>query len=501
MDIFPPENEFISAKARRPFFRKIGKDIGPKPIDPVELYKKISRDSSYSFLLESGKGSQQISRYSFLGANPYLVFQSTGDMITLIRPEPGGRDKVERLCGDPISRLRDILTQIHVPRDKRLPAFSSGCVGLFSYDLVHQFENLPRNASNDLAIPEIFLIFVETTVVIDHICPDDSMIIFSPRDWDIMSRREIYSTAKMNIERILTLLNTPLDEKDSKPDVKAECDSLRVHKEISKDQYMSMVRKCKEYIAAGDIFQANLSQRFRVTNLDPLKAYVTLRAINPSPFAAFLDFGNLKIASSSPERLVKLHDGTVETRPIAGTRPRGTGSDKKMSDELISHPKERAEHIMLVDLERNDMGRVCEFGSIKVDELMILEKYSHVIHIVSNITGRLKDGKDCFDLLSAVFPGGTITGVPKVRCMEIIDELEPVSRGAYTGSIGYISATGDMDLNILIRTFVFKDADAYIQVGAGIVADSDPEMEYYETVQKGKALLEAVAKIQTSHTK
>ncbi|HXW68719.1 MAG TPA: anthranilate synthase component I family protein, partial [Dissulfurispiraceae bacterium] len=260
------------------------------------------------------------------------------------------------------------------------------------------------------------------------------------------------------------------------------------------------VRKAKEYIAAGDIFQANLSQRISafVDDVGPWDIYKILRHINPSPFAAFADFGSYSIVSSSPERLVTVRGGIIETRPIAGTRPRGQNiaEDALMRAELLLNEKERAEHIMLIDLERNDMGRVAEFGSINVDELMITEDYSHVIHIVSNIKGLLKNGKTSFDVIRAAFPGGTITGVPKVRCMEIIDELEPVARGPYTGSLGYVGFSGSMDLNIIIRSFVLKDKYAYVQAGAGIVADSDPEREYYETLKKAEALIKTIEHVQ-----
>ena len=258
-----------------------------------------------------------------------------------------------------------------------------------------------------------------------------------------------------------------------------------------------MVIRCKEYISAGDIYQANLSQRFSASigGTNALNLYKILRTVNPSPFAAYLDFGDLQLASSSPERLIRLREGVADTRPIAGTRRRG--SDKaemrELSKELLTSEKERAEHIMLLDLERNDLGKVCSYGSVVVDEIMVVEDYSHVIHIVSNVRGKLAPGKDAFDLVRAVFPGGTITGVPKVRCMEIIDELEPVARGLYTGSMGYFSNSGDMDMNIIIRTFVVKDGIAYLQVGAGIVADSDPEAEYRETIEKAEALKKALA--------
>jgi anthranilate/para-aminobenzoate synthase component I len=275
--------------------------------------------------------------------------------------------------------------------------------------------------------------------------------------------------------------------------------SIDIICETDREAYMDMVLKAKEYISAGDIFQANLSQRMsaHIFRKAPWDLYSVLRLINPSPFAAYMDFGDYYIVSSSPERLIRVSGRKAETRPIAGTRPRGGDSleDQMMRKELLLNEKERAEHIMLIDLERNDLGRVAEYGSVMVDELMITEDCSHVMHIVSNVRGRLARGKDSFDAIRAAFPGGTITGVPKVRCMEIIDELEPVGRGPYTGSIGYIGFSGNMDLNIIIRTFVIKNAMAYVQAGAGIVADSDPEREYFETLKKAEALISALSMI------
>ena len=282
-------------------------------------------------------------------------------------------------------------------------------------------------------------------------------------------------------------------------DTKSSLSKINVVSNLTEKEYIDMVKRCKEYISAGDIFQANLSQRLSasVKGTDPLNIYRVLRGINPSPFSAFIDTGSFQLVSSSPERLVRLNNGVADTRPIAGTRPRGKSyaENGMLMDELITSEKERAEHIMLVDLERNDLGRVCKYGSVKVDEFMVLESYSHVTHIVSNVSGDMNSQLKVFDLIEAVFPGGTITGVPKIRCMEIIDELEPTTRGPYTGSIGYISYTGDMDLNIIIRTFIIKDGWAHIQVGAGIVADSDPEKEYKETLYKAEALLKTLEQV------
>jgi anthranilate/para-aminobenzoate synthase component I len=305
---------------------------------------------------------------------------------------------------------------------------------------------------------------------------------------------EKYDEAEYEIQKILKKVTSKIQNLESiiqNPEKKIE-----IIYEMKKNEYMDIVKKAKEYIAAGDIFQANLSQRVsaHIRDKSPWSLYRILSSINPSPFAAFINFGDYQIVSSSPERLLRVNDRTIETRPIAGTRPRGKDSneDELMRAELLLNEKEGAEHIMLIDLERNDLGRVSDYGTVRVDELMITEDYSHVIHIVSNVRGDLAYGKDYFDAIKAAFPEGTVTGVPKVRCMEIIDELETVSRGPYTGSIGYISFSGNMDLNIIIRTFVIKGEMAYVQAGAGIVADSEPEREYYETLKKAEALIKTL---------
>jgi anthranilate/para-aminobenzoate synthase component I len=323
------------------------------------------------------------------------------------------------------------------------------------------------------------------------VCPGarETVLGFS----DVTSKRDILvaeaGDVLEDIQRRLGLEGKTEDE-ISTPD------KVKISYDMEKEAYMEMVRKTREYIAAGDIFQANLSLRVSadIGDTDPWKIYTILRKINPSPFAAYVDFDDYHIVSSSPERLVRVIGKNVDTRPIAGTRPRGRDleEDEMMSAELLLNEKERAEHIMLIDLERNDLGKVADYGTVNVDELMITEKYSHVIHIVSNVKGILAEGKDCFSVIRATFPGGTITGVPKVRCMEIIDEIEPTSRGPYTGSVGYIGFNGNMDLNIIIRTFLVKDGRAYVQAGAGIVADSDPEREYYESLKKAEALIKTL---------
>lgn len=462
----------------------IYKEIPSCGLTPQMAFEKI-RGGGHSFLLESASRPIRTGRYSFLGAEPFLIFKSKGRKIEVIK---NGEKTI--VYNSPLKILRGLIKQYRTDRINGLPPFTGGAIGILNYDFVHHFERLPKTTVDDLNLPDAYFIFIDTLIAFDH---------FSDKAWIITNpgiRDETYSSAVSRLDSIMERLTG--SSKTSSGLEKQKIGS-RIRYEMPKDVYESIVRRAKEYIAAGDIFQANLSQRLsaEIGCLDPWRLYKILSEINPSPFAAFLEFDGYHVVSSSPERLIKVEDNIVETRPIAGTRPRGKNpeGDSEMRAELLLNEKERAEHIMLIDLERNDLGRVCDYGSIGVDELMVTEDYSHVIHIVSNIGGKLVKGKDCFDVIRAAFPGGTITGVPKVRCMEIIDELEPVTRGPYTGSIGYISFAGDMDLNIVIRTFVIKDGIAYVHAGAGIVADSIPEREYYETLQKAEALIKTLERV------
>ena len=462
----------------------IYKEIPLGNLTPVKAFEKL-RGGRYSFLLESASGSVKTGRYSFIGTDPFLIFKSKGRIIEIIK-----KGKKTTIDDSPLKILRELVGEYRIDRIEGLPTFTGGAIGILSYDFVHHFERLPRTTLDDLKLPDANFIFVDTVIAFDH---------YTKRSWVITNpsvRNEDYEDALLRMEEIIKKLSFPSPPHPINQEIRRP---IEIRYEMKKEEYKSIVRKAKEYIAAGDIFQSNLSQRLsaEIGDIDPWNLYKILRDINPSPFAAFLEFDDYHIVSSSPERLLRVEGNVVETRPIAGTRPRGKdpNGDMEMRVELLLNEKERAEHIMLIDLERNDLGRVCDYGSIEVDELMVTEDYSHVIHIVSNIRGKLAEGKDCFDVIRAAFPGGTITGVPKVRCMEIIDELEPVSRGPYTGSIGYISFAGDMDLNIVIRTFVIKDSIAYVQVGAGIVADSDPEREFYETLYKAEALIRTLEKV------
>lgn len=460
---------------------------------PDDVYGRLMAKNS--FLLESIRGPAGISRYSFICIDPYLVFKAKDGLVEI---ECSGRKTIS--SRNPLNRLRELVSGYKQRNAEGLPPFQGGAAGMFCYDFVRYLEKLPCNAADDLAIPDAHFFMIDRLVAFDHIekrcwiivCPGVRKTVLGYSEIE-GAKTEYIGEAEDVVDEIHKRIihGSPVVCKK-----KQSRQRIKVINETGKAMYMEMVRRAKEYIAAGDIFQANLSLRVSAETgeREPWKIYRTLREINPSPFAAFMDFGDYQIVSSSPERLVRVNDRTVDTRPIAGTRPRGRNKreDKMLRRELLLNEKERAEHIMLIDLERNDLGRISDYGSVVVDELMVTEEYSHVMHIVSNVRGVLAEGKDCFSVVKAVFPGGTITGVPKVRCMEIIDEIEATRRGPYTGSLGYIGFNGNMDLNIIIRTFLLKEGRAYIQAGAGIVADSDAEREYYESMKKAEALIKTL---------
>lgn len=454
----------------------------PDSFSPREILAALEGEP-YLFLLESVDGPLKTAHYSIAGCDPIITF-SAKHSSCLIADADG--DRTEQ--GDPIAILRELLAPYKVPRQPHLPDFYGGAVGLFSYDMKNYIEKLPQTVEDDIDTPDCFIVFVDTVFLFDR-ARNTSEIIAS--EFHSSNLSESRAKARGKAEAMLGKLRIGL----SRPPDKSQIRFGPIGSTHTRAQYAAMVERTKEYIAAGDIFQANLSQRLCVPfEGSPIELYRRLSDINPSPFAFYFDFGDFQLVSCSPERLVRMTGDFVETRPIAGTHPRGRdrAEDEEMRNKLILHPKERAEHIMIVDMARNDIGRVCVCGSVRPDELMVIEQYSHVFHIVSNVVGTLAPGRDAFDLLAATFPGASITGVPKIRCMEIIDELEPVRRGPYTGSLGWISYSGDMDLNIVIRTFVVKDGNAYIQVGGGVVADSVPEKEYQETLNKAQALVEAL---------
>lgn len=463
------------------------------PCSPFELYTKVASTHRPSFLFESGVHLPSTGRYSFFACDPYLIVRGTS--LHSVQQTADGH---ERQGDAPFLHLSRLLSQSYITRPPHLPPFFGGAVGYFSYDLARQFERLPTLSHDDLATPDLEFAFFDLVAAVDHeqnrlilmYCPPLERFLGEPREKLFREGRDRLTAlaARLSSPTPAELFNAPL--------------RFTFEPEQSRSSYIDRVRRCQAYIAAGDIYQVNLSHRFTVTGLIDsvlppllwdLLAYRQVRALNPSPFSGLLRFPLTSLISSSPERLVRLRGRRADTRPIAGTRPRGrdVAADQRLAHELQANEKERAEHIMLVDLERNDLGRVCEFGTIQVDELLSLERYSHVVHLVSNVSGLLKPNATGFDLLRAMFPGGTITGVPKVRCMEIIEELEPVRRGPYSGSMGYICWSGDLDFNILIRTLIRRQGVGYLQVGAGIVADSDPAREYEETLHKAQAFFQA----------
>lgn len=472
-----------------PLIHKIG--FSGKELDPLEVFRKLSENKPHAFLLESCYRPSPISRFSIIGADPFLVLTSRGEDIELHR-----EDRRDRLKGDPMELLKKILRAYRVPYVSTLPPFLAGAVGYFSYDLVHQFEELPKSTSDDLKCPDVHLMFVDSGIVIDHV--DRVVHIMSLFGSEEEVVRNLHQ-ARVKVSELLEVVESCIRKKKGedrgfRPPVKPH-GKLSVRSNLSRPQYEKMVREAQKHIKKGSIYQANLSQRFVAKYDQPgVNLYAALRQINPSPFAGYLRFDGVEIVSSSPERLLKVEDNRITTRPIAGTRPRGATQekDKELHAELLLSPKERAEHLMMVDLERNDVGRVSRVGTVKVDQLMTVEDYSHVRHIVSNISGELDDRYEPLDALRALFPGGTITGVPKIRCMEIIDGLEQYRRGPYTGSMGYLSFSGCLDLNIIIRSLVLTHGRAYFQAGGGVVADSEPGAEYDESMKKAQALREAL---------
>ena len=504
MAIYSPSLEEVQKLAATgntiPVFRELPADLET----PVSVYLKL-RDGGPSFLLESVEKGEQVGRYSFLGVRPPLTLCAQGDQMVV-----GGADgaELERRQGDPFEAVRDLLAErcpVEVPG---LPRFSGGAVGYFGYDTVRFIERLPATAQRKLAIPDMVLLFSDNLVVFDHV-KHKLLVIANMRTHgqgppSVEQVQEAYADAVARIDAIVSDLRQPFTPPKSPPvDGDAEWSSNFKQKE-----YEEVVRTAKEYIAAGDIFQVVPSQRLsRSTNAEPFTIYRALRMLNPSPYMYFLEFNGvaglaetsgsdepLWIIGSSPEMHVMLEDGRAYLHPIAGTRWRGqtAAEDDALAEELLNDPKERAEHVMLVDLGRNDLGRVCEYGTVKVPEMMVIERYSHVMHIVSDVQGELAPNHDAISLLKATFPAGTVSGAPKVRAMEIIEEMEGLRRGLYAGAVGYIDYDGTMDTCIAIRTIVMQGKTCHLQAGGGVVADSDPTYEWEETLNKAKALSAAV---------
>ncbi len=457
----------------------------PSPLSAVELFS-IIKDRPYSFFLDSSLVDKKLGKHSFFGSDPFLVFRSKKDKISLEWEDA----RKEEIIADPFRVLKDIFRKYNIPAEERKVPFIGGGVGYFAYDLKDFVEDLPDLAKDDLGLPDCIIGFYDTAVIYDHLKKTAHVVSSGLPETDRERNRARKETRLGEFKKILSGFRSAVGRKPHSSHYRGELVS-----DFTRSKYAAAVSKAKLYIKKGDIYQVNLSQRFCARlETDPFELYLRLRTVSPAPFSAFLNFKDAVILSSSPERFLLKRRDYIETRPIKGTRPRGedAAGDLALQKELVASAKDAAEHIMIVDLERNDLGRVCEYGSVKVAESMLLEKYANVFHLVSTVAGRLRHGTDPIDCLLAAFPGGSITGAPKIRAMEIIEELEPVKRSVYTGAIGYISFDGDMDTSIVIRTFVVKDKKVYFQVGGGIVADSDPEAEYEETLDKARGLMQAL---------
>jgi len=473
-----------------PVYRELPGDLET----PVSAYYKLAKHSAYSFLLESVEGEEKVARYSFIARDPELVFTSKAHEARILRFVKG-RHKPEDISftGSPLSVVRELMKDYHAVEVKGLPRFYGGMVGYLSYDCVRFFEHLPDKTKDDLNLPDICLALARHLVVFDH--RHHTIKVVSCVHLSKMDSRgakiKKYKAALKIIDGLVADLQRPLKV----PVPKKTTKKISVTSNCTRAQYEKMVIKAKEHIRAGDIFQIVLSQRFKAEiNVDAFEIYRSLRVLNPSPYMFYLDFGGLQLVGASPELLVRCEGGLVETRPIAGTRPRGAGEaeDQALMKSLLADPKEKAEHIMLVDLGRNDLGRVCVKGTVRLSEFMGVEKYSHVMHIVSNVQGKLRKDMDALDVLEAAFPAGTVSGAPKIRAMELIEGLETHKRGPYAGCVGFLSFSKNLDTCITIRTIVVHKSQAYVQAGAGIVADSDPAAEYIETMNKAKAQINAI---------
>ena len=486
---YRPSLEEFKEKAGQGNLVPVYKEILADLDTPVSAYMKISQDS-HSFLLESIEGGDKWARYCFLGCGPSIIVTTKGQTVTIQRD---GVEETRSLKGDkPLSVLKEILAQYQPVDDENLPRFTGGAVGFISYDMVRYFETLPEDTVDDLDLPDSLFVITDTLLIFDNVTHTIKVVSNAHIEGDNLDA--IYQETIGKIQALEKKLQASTNHVPASAK-KGTSQPMAMQSNFAREKYDEAVLKIKKYILEGDAIQVVLAQRLKFEiQQDPFTIYRALRTINPSPYMYYLNFGDIQVVGSSPEVLVRLEDDQVEVRPIAGTRKRGQTEteDRELEEELLQDEKELAEHVMLVDLGRNDLGRVAEIHSVEVNERFTIERYSHVMHIVSNVRGRLKDGLDCFDVLTAAFPAGTVSGAPKIRAMEIIDEVEPTRRGIYAGAVGYIGFTGNMDTAIAIRTLVVKGNTAYLGVGGGIVADSVPEKEFEETMNKGKALLKAI---------
>jgi anthranilate synthase component 1 len=480
-----------------PVFRRVLSDV----LTPVSAFHKID-DGGPACLFESVIGGEKVGRYSFLAAEPFMVLEARGNHVDVTG---GGENRDASFTGpcapdpNPLTVLRELVTATRIASVPGLPPFAGGAVGYAGYDTVRYVENLPNAPCDDRRLPDLAFAFYDHMIVFDNVQKTAIIVALAKvpaaEAASPVGMRNAYDTACQRVDRLVEKLSMQ-SASLAQTDIDAGGDHhVAYQSNFAQAEFENAVRKCVEYIRAGDIFQVVISQRLAVPlAVDPFEVYRTLRVVNPSPFMFFLRTPHCTLVGSSPEIMVRVVDGKVTVRPLAGTRRRGKTEedDQRLAEELLADPKERAEHVMLVDLGRNDVGRVARYGSVEVSDVMVIERYSHVMHITSNVTGQLTEGRDAFDALAACLPAGTVSGAPKVRAMQIIDEIEPHRRGPYAGAVGYIDFAGNMDTCIALRTIVIQNGTAYVQVGAGIVADSVPETEYEETLNKARGLLKAI---------
>jgi len=486
---FPDMQTFavLAAKGNLiPVYREIMADMDT----PVTAFKKID-DGTYSFLLESIEGGEKWGRYTFLGASPEVVIRSRGESVEILQ---NGVAPVTFVTHDPLGAIRDYLARFKPVEVDGLPRFFGGAVGYLGYDMVRFFENLNCDKPAEIGAWDSCFLITDTLLIFDSV--RQKIKVVANAHLEGVAPEEAYARALARIDALIARLKIPVPAAAA---ATISPEKVCLASNIDRTVFEGAVEKAKEYVRSGDIIQVVLSQRFSgKLTVDPLDIYRVLRTLNPSPYMFFLRMDDTLVVGASPEVMVRKEGDKVELRPIAGTRHRGATpeEDLRLEKELLADPKERAEHVMLVDLGRNDLGRVCKTGSVRVSELMTVERYSHVMHIVSNVQGEIAGEMDAFDLVRATFPAGTLSGAPKVRAMEIIDELEPSRREIYGGAVGYFSFSGNMDLAIAIRTLVIKDGRIHLQAGAGIVADSDPAAEYQETVNKAMAVVKAIETVE-----
>jgi anthranilate synthase component I len=482
-----PEFKEFSQLARSATLVPVVKSVSADLLTPVSAFLAIAEKEPHAFLLESVERGEQIGRYTFLGVRPYMRLRARGSEITIER-----RRRREARQGDVFQIVKQLLGEHQPAAVTGLPPFTAGAVGYFAYDVVRQLEKIGEHAKDDLQLPDAELMFFDRVLAFDHL--RHQIHIVAAADVSRESPPRAYERALRDIDRIEKQLASGLRSKLWQK-AKPKAPRMKIHAGTTQNKFIRSVERCKEYIAAGDIFQVVLSQRLDfIPGVEPFDLYRALRQVNPSPYLYFLRMGETQILGSSPEMLVRVTGRKLEYRPIAGTHPRGRdeAEDQRLEQQMRNDEKERAEHVMLVDLGRNDLGRVSEYGSVKVKDLMYVERYSHVMHLVSALEGKLRKNLSALDAFAACFPAGTLSGAPKVRAMQIIEELEPVRRGIYGGSVLYADFAGNLDSCIGIRTMLMQGKHAYLQAGAGIVADSDPASEFQETMNKAEALLRAV---------